>query len=221
MSHAVFLRCPISVAEKIRNAIRKENDSRASKGLEPFAIYKGAPCLPPWFARAGERQASALARVDERALGKWPGAVLEVGGREPTLNVNFDIDEDLAARVVTVIHQLNRALAPREPICLRSGQPSLPQFFLRAGLVDLQREEAGERDAPVATPRAALYPPGTAGHAICEQVRRLLAKRPRRAPSLTKACHEFPLLQVSQAIAAMCEAKEIEEAAGYLRLVRA
>lgn len=147
MNTGIFLRCPVSVAERIRAVIRQENIERAAANLDPFAIYKGEPCLPPFFARAGEREAERV----ERAARCAPRDGLPIvvapriwsDTREATLNVNFDVSPTLAARCVASIRAMNKAVkaAKGEPICLRSGQPSLPQFFLRAGLLELERNE--------------------------------------------------------------------------------
>lgn len=135
----IFLRCPVSVAERIRAVIRQENIDRAAAKLDPFALYKGEPCLPPFFARAGEREASRL----EGHEYAFVAPRICSDAREATLNVNFDVSQALAARCVAAIRAMNKAAraAKGEPICLRSGQPSLPQFFLRAGLLELERDE--------------------------------------------------------------------------------
>lgn len=149
MTVGIFLRCPVSVAERIRAAIRRENAERAAAKLDPFALYKGEPCLPPYFARAGERETAAIEADGAGYIEALPVSGAHVvasaqGSREATLNVNFDVSPALAARCVSAIRAMNKALraAKSEPICLRSGQPSLPQYFLRAGLLELERDEA-------------------------------------------------------------------------------
>lgn len=164
MTVGIFLRCPVSVAERIRAAIRRENTERAAAKLDPFALYKGEPCLPPYFARAGERETAAIEadgadRIEALLVSGAHAVVSAQGSREATLNVNFDVSPALAARCVAAIRAMNKALraAKSEPICLRSGQPSLPQFFLRAGLLELDRDEA--RAGKLATAKAAPVAP--------------------------------------------------------------
>lgn len=160
----IFLRCPVSVAERIRSIIRQENTERAAAKLDPFALYKGEPCLPPYFARAGEREAERIesaARCAPRDGMPVVVATPRTEAREATLNVNFDVTPALAARCVAAIRAMNKALraAKSEPICLRSGEPSLPQFFLRAGLLELGRDET-RAPKPDAAKAALVAPNG-------------------------------------------------------------
>ena len=198
MTIGIFLRCPVSVAERIRSAIRRENTERATAKLDPFALYKGEPCLPPYFARAGQREAELVESALADRIQPWAQAPLGSPAREATLNVNFDVTPTLAKRCEAAIRALNRALRAEksEPICVRSGQVSLPQFFLRAGLLELERDEARSRLSLVEPFAIAQTTPGrsiklraalTPGQSRSDAVRDLLRRAPATMDDLVAA----------------------------------
>lgn len=143
----VFVRVPPRIVQRIKAALRAENAERRERGLAPILLF-GLPAsvsLPQWFARAGEREAE----LTERGGGRVATGAEDLKG--PAINVNFDVSAELAKRCLAALRELNRGLVGGERVCLRAGKPSLPQWFLRAGLRELQRQERKLKQSPTAS----------------------------------------------------------------------
>lgn len=135
-SVAVFLRVPSSVAARVAAVILAENKT---SGVEPVLLCAGEPSLPQYFARAGEREVERVERLRGHRPNVEEPEAPERAAHEGHVIVPFDISEELATRVRGATKRLNAIRRERgsESICLRAGKPSLPAFFLRAGLLEL------------------------------------------------------------------------------------
>src|SRR6185369_10930270 len=83
---------------------------------------------------------------------------------------------------LAALRLLNGALAEagEDRVCLRAGKPSLPQWFLRAGLRELQRQERAEVDDGKPVTHRGAGPERTGG-AECSA-----RARPEAAPGATE-----------------------------------
>jgi hypothetical protein len=144
----VFVRIPPRICTRIKAALRAENADRQGRGLEPVLLFGSPPSisLPQWVLRAGEREAELTER--DPIVARRPGREENLTG--PKINLNFAVGPELARRCLAALAALNLALAAADKVCLRGGKPSLPQWFLRATLRELQRQEG----APAAGPTA-------------------------------------------------------------------
>jgi hypothetical protein len=152
----VFVRLPPRIVARIRVVLADENERRARRGLDPILLFGQPPglSLPQWLIRAGKRET-------KRAWRKKIPPARVIGIEEcltgPTVSANFCVSSRMATRSLEAITLVNMRRAARGalPVCLRGGAPSLPQWFVRAGLRELRRQERRIARAKVETRGAA------------------------------------------------------------------